>query len=72
MSGDCTFDFQVTNLYNRGSNLTVLILRRFSTRETRTLIKPLKSLVLSRLDYASQLWSPNLLESIYFLEKVQC
>ena len=30
-----------------------------------------KSLVLSRLDYASQLWSPYLLKSIYLIEKVQ-
>ena len=30
-----------------------------------------KSLVLSRLDYASQLWSPHLLKSVYLLEKVQ-
>ena len=31
-----------------------------------------KSLVLPRLDYASQLWSPHLLKSVYLLEKVQC
>ena len=30
-----------------------------------------KSLVLSRLDYASQLWSPHLLKSVYLLDKVQ-
>ena len=30
-----------------------------------------KSLVLSLLDYASQLWSPHLLKSIYLIEKVQ-
>ena len=30
-----------------------------------------KSLVLSRLDYASQLWTPHLLKSIYLIEKVQ-
>ena len=31
-----------------------------------------KSLVLSRLDYALQLWFPHLLKSIYLIEKVQC
>ena len=30
-----------------------------------------KSPVLSRLDYASQLWSPHLLKSVYLLENVQ-
>ena len=68
MSGDCTFHFQVTNLYKRCSNLTGWILRTFSTRETRTMMTLFKSLVLSRLDYASQLWSPHLLKSIYLLE----
>ena len=53
MSGDCTVDFQVTDLYKRCSNLTAWILRTFSTRETRTMITLFKSLVLTRLDYAS-------------------
>ena len=30
-----------------------------------------KSLVMSRLDYASQLWSPYLLKHVYLIEKVQ-
>ena len=47
------------------------ILRTFSTRETRTMMTLFKSLVLSRLDYASQLWSPHRLKSVYLLEKVQ-
>ena len=71
MSGDCTFDFPGTNLYKKCSNLTEWIRRTFSTREARTMMTLFKSLVLSRLDYASQLWSPHLLKSIYLLEKVQ-
>ena len=58
-------------IYKRCSNLSGWILRTFSTRETRTMMTLLKSLVLSRLDYASQLWSPHLLKSVYLLEKVQ-
>ena len=65
MFGDCTFDFQVTNLYIRCSNLTGWMLRTFSIRETRTMMTPFKSLVLFWLDYASQLWSPHVLKSIY-------
>ena len=56
MSSNCTFDFHVSCVYKRCSNLSGLILRTFSTRETRTMMTLFKSLVLSRLDYASQLW----------------
>ena len=71
MSSNCTFDFHVASVYKRCSNLTGWILRTFTTRETITMMTLFKSLVLSRLDYASQLWSPHLLKSIYLIEKVQ-
>ena len=71
MSRNCTFDFHVANVYKRCSNLTGWILRTFSTRVTTTMMTLFKSLVLSRLDYASQLWSPHLLKSIYLIEMVQ-
>ena len=38
---------------------------------TMTMLTLFKSLVLSRLDYSSQLWSPHLLKSIYLIENVQ-
>ena len=69
MSSNCTFDFHVSCVYKRCSNLSGWILRTFSTRETRTMMTLLKSLVLSWLDCASQLWSPHLLKSVYLLEK---
>ena len=71
MFSNCTFDFHVSCVYKRCSNLSGWILRTFSTRETRTMMTLFKSLVLSRLDYASRLWSPHLLKSVYLLEKVQ-
>ena len=71
MSSNCTFDFHVASVYKRCSNLTGWILRTFNTRETITMMTLFKSLVLSQLDYASQLWSPHLLKSIYLIEKVQ-
>ena len=71
MSRICTFYFNVANVYKRCSNLTGWILRTFNTRETISMMTLFKSLVLSRLDYASQLWSPHLLKSIYLIEKVQ-
>ena len=71
MSSNCAFDFHVASVYKRCSNLTGWILRTFTTRETITMMTLFKSLVLSRLDYASQLWSHHLLKSIYLIEKVQ-
>ena len=71
MYSNGTFDFHVTYLYTRCSNLSGWILRTFSTRETRTIVTLFKSLILTRLDYASQLWSTHLLKSIYLIEKVQ-
>ena len=55
MSSNCTFDLHVSCVYKRCSNLSGWILRTFSTRETKTMMTLFKSLVLSRLDYASQL-----------------
>ena len=40
-------------------------------RDPHLMLTLFKSLVLSRLDYASQLWSPYLLKHIYLTEKVQ-
>ena len=71
MSSNCTFDVHVSCIYKRCLKLSGWILRTFSTRETRTMMTLFKSLVLSRLDYASQLWSPHLLKYVYLLEKVQ-
>ena len=71
MSSNRTFDFHVANVYKRCSNLTGWILRTFNTRKTTTMRTLLKSLVLSRLDYVSELWSPHLLKSNYIIEKVQ-
>ena len=64
MSSNCTFYFHVANVYKRSSDLTGWILRTFNPRETMTMMPLFKSLFLSQLDYASQLWSPYLLKSI--------
>ena len=71
MSSDCTFDHHISNLYRRCSNLAGWILRTFTMRDPHVISTMFKSLVLSRLDYASQLWSPYLLKHIYLIEKVQ-
>ena len=71
MSGNCTFDFHISNLYRRCSNLADWILRTFTMRDPHLMLILFKSLVFPRLDYASQFWSPYLWEYIYLIEKVQ-
>ena len=71
MSSNCTFDLHISNLNRRCSNRAGWILRTFTMRDPHLMLTLFKSLVLSRLDYASQLWSPYLLKHIYLLEKVQ-
>ena len=71
MSSNCTFDFHISNLYKRCSNLAGWILRTFTIRDPQVMLTLYKSLVMSRLEYASQLWSPYLLKHVYIIEKVQ-
>ena len=71
MSSNCTFDFHISNLYKRCSNLSGWILRTFTMRDPQVKLTLYKSLVMSRLDYTSQLWSLYLLKHIYLIEKGQ-
>ena len=71
MASNCTVDFHISNLYKRFSNLAGWILRTFTMRDSQVMLTLFKSLVMSRLDYASQLWSPYLLKHVYLIEKVQ-
>ena len=71
MSGDCSFEFHIKNVCKKCTNLSGWILRTFSTRDITTMLILFKSLVLSRLDYASQLWSPHLVKHIDQLEQIQ-
>ena len=71
MSSDCTFDFHIFNMYKWCSNLAGWILRTFNMRDPQVMLTLYNSLAMSRLDYASQLWSPYLLKHVYPIEKVQ-
>ena len=71
MSGDCSFEFHIKNVCKKCTNLSGWILRTFSTQDIATMLTLFKSLVLSRLDYASQWWSPHLVKHIDQLEKIQ-
>ena len=58
MSSDCSFEKHILSVSSRCSRLAGWILRTFASRDKITMLTLFKSLVLSRLDYGSQLWSP--------------
>ena len=67
----CSFNLHISNLYRICSNLADWIQRTFTMNNFHVMLTLFKSLVLSRLDYASKLWSPYLLKHIYRIEKAQ-
>ena len=68
MSINCRFDFHISNLHKRCSNLACWILRTFTIRDPQVMPTLYKSLIMSRLEYASQLWSHYLLK-LYSLQR---
>ena len=71
MSNDCMFDQHIHNVVKRSSQLCGWILRTFQTRSALLMLTLFKSIVLSRIDYGSQLWSPNKKGYICELERIQ-
>ena len=71
MSSNCSFDAHINQLSKKCKNLAGWILRTFITRDRLTMITLFKAIVLSRLDYASQLGSPSKIYQINLIEKVQ-
>ena len=68
MSSNCSCELQINNLCKKFTGLSGCILRTFTTRDSITMMTLFKSLVLSRMDYGSQLWSPHLVKHI---DKIQ-
>ena len=56
MSKDCSLDSHSSSSSRKCNNMAGWILRSFVSRDRHTMLTLFKSLVLSRLDYASQLW----------------
>ena len=71
MSGDCTFNYHISSLSKKCANLSWWIQTTFYTRDCITMLTLSKSIVLSRLDYGSQLWLQFLIKHITQLEKIQ-
>ena len=66
-----SFTEHMYNIVKDGRQHAGWILRTFKTREKYALRTLFKSLVLSRLEYCSPLWSPHLIKDITSLESVQ-
>ena len=71
MSSNCSFEQHIIELCKRCTGLCGWILTTFSSRESTVMMTLFKSLVLSRLDYGSQLWSPTKIHQIIVIEKIQ-
>ena len=70
MSGDCTSNlFHISCLSKSCANLSGWILRTLYTRDCVTMFN--LTIVVSWLDYGSQLWLPFLIKHITQLEKIQ-
>ena len=70
-SSNCQFKSHIENVVKSANKLCGWILRTFKTRAPKLMILLWKSLVLSKLDYCSQLWSPIVKGDIQKLEMVQ-
>ena len=71
VSSDCSFEFHITNLNKRTTHLTGRILQTFSSLDKLTMLTLFMAVVMYRLDYGSQLWSPYLTKHINMIEKTQ-
>ena len=71
MSRDMKFSDQIEKIASKCRSLSGWILRTFTTREKAPMLKLFNSLLLPRIDYCSQLWSPYLNSDWNKLEAIQ-
>ena len=71
MSSNSSFEQHIVELRKRCTGLYGWILRTFSSKESTVMMTLFKSLMLSRLDYGSQLWSLTKIHHIIMIEKIQ-
>ena len=71
MSVDGMFSQHITDITNTARKLTGWILRTFHTQERTCMITLWKALVLPKLEYCCQLWSPHKTGDIIRLEALQ-
>ena len=71
MSGDCSFNEHINMRAMKCRQLTGWILRTFKARDECVMLILFKSLVLPRLEYGCQLWSPTSVNQTNAIENMQ-
>ena len=70
ISSDLTFSIHIENVVAAATKMVGWVLRTFRRRSRTLMLTLWKSLIQSKLDYCSQLWSPSDQASISSLEAV--
>ena len=68
---DCSFDHHISVISKKCSSIAGWILRTFTSRDRTPMLTLFKCIVLSRLDFGFQLWSPHQAKHINSIENVQ-
>ena len=71
MCSDGTFSHHISHITSIASKLTWWMLRTFQTRDRNCMVTLWKALVLPRLKYCCQLWTPHKTEEIIKIEALQ-
>ena len=71
MDSEGTYSLHITSISETAKRMVGWILRTFSTRDEQPMLTLWKSLVLPKLEYCCQLWSPDSIGEIQELEAVQ-
>ena len=71
ISNDCKYHQQINKIVESGIQLTAWVLRTFKSRAQAPMLTLWKSLILSKMEYCSQLWCPLKKSDIQRIENVQ-
>ena len=70
-SSSGTFEEHIKKIVSEGKRLSGYILRTFKTRDVGTMLTLLKSLLVSKLEYACIVWAPTDKKMLRILENIQ-
>ena len=71
MSADAKFDYHINSVIKGAQIMSAWVLRSFSTKALKPMVTLLKSLIVSKVEYASILWTPTDQRNISNLENIQ-
>ena len=71
MSSDASFTYHYNIITNAARQMSGWVLRTFETREEKCMITLWKTMILPKLEYCCQLWSPHTITDITNIEAMQ-